>query len=83
MKVRAPSKGELTRFAQKFGVEALVDRDSKRFAALGLAAAHYGAERWLQLLLEEPFILRMPLVRLGNLLSLGPAEDTWREWTDR
>ena len=33
---RAAAPGELKRFAQKFGVLALVDRESKRFQELGL-----------------------------------------------
>ena len=36
---RAASLGELRRFAQKFGVEALLDRTGRRFADLGLRAA--------------------------------------------
>ena len=36
---RAASLGELRRFAQKFGVQALIDRDAKRFTELGLKAA--------------------------------------------
>ena len=36
---RAVSPGELNRFAQKFGVPALIDRESRRFADLGLASA--------------------------------------------
>ena len=80
LKVRAASKGELTRFAQKFGMEAILDRDSKRFQSLGLKAAHYSDKRWMEILTEEPLLLRMPLVRNKNLLSVGPAEDTWKEW---
>jgi arsenate reductase len=77
---RAASKGELGRFAQKFGGMALLDQDSKRFAELGLAAAAYSPERWLERMVEEPLLLRMPLVRNQNLLTIGPAEPTWREW---
>ncbi|MGD2120630.1 MAG: ArsC/Spx/MgsR family protein [Gemmatimonadota bacterium] len=80
LKVRAASKGELTRFVQKFGVEALVDRESKRFHSLGLGAAHYSDKRWLEILLEEPLVLKMPLVRNQNLLSVGLAEEVWTEW---
>ena len=79
-KVRRPSKGELRRFAQKFGAEALIDPTSKRFQALGLATAHHGEEHWLAIAEEEPLILRMPLVRNQNQLTLGAAEDTWKEW---
>ena len=79
-KIRAPSKGELRRFVQKFGVDELIDRDSKRFHALGLHAAHYGEDRWLDIASEEPLILRMPLVRCDNRVTLGHDEATWREW---
>src|ERR671918_806784 len=41
---RAASPGELRRFAQKFGVEALVDRGSRRFAGVRV---EFGATRLL------------------------------------
>jgi len=77
---RAASRGELTRFSQKFGVSALVDVTSKRFDDLGLRTARYGDERWLQILMDEPLILTMPLVRHGNALTIGAAETTWKSW---
>jgi arsenate reductase-like glutaredoxin family protein len=80
---RAASLGELRRFAQKFGVRALVDRESKRFRELGLATAMYGDERWLELLVDEPLLLRMPLVRHGSQLTVGLAEAEWKAWTVR
>jgi arsenate reductase-like glutaredoxin family protein len=80
---RAASIGELRRFVQKFGVQALVDRASKRFGEMGLSHAAYGDERWLQILADEPLLLRQPLVRNQNQLSIGDAEATWKEWTGR
>ena len=77
---RAASRGELTRFAQKFGVLALVDEESRRFTELGLRTARYGDERWLEILVDEPLILKMPLVRHGNALTIGAAETTWKSW---
>ena len=77
---RAASPGELRRFAQKFGAQALVDRESKRFADLGLSSASLSDERWIEKLTAEPLLLRQPLVRYQNQLSVGPAEDTWRDW---
>src|SRR3954467_390035 len=62
---RAASRGELTRYAQKFGVAALVDESSRRDEGLGLRTARYGDERWLEILMDEPLILKMPLVRHG------------------
>jgi arsenate reductase len=74
------SKGELRRFAQRFGVESLVDRESRRFGELGLGPASYGEGRWLEILSEEPLVLRTPLVRFENRVSIGLAEDTWKAW---
>ncbi len=79
---RAASLGELRRFAQKFGVQPLVDRGSKRFADLGLRTAMYSDERWLDLLVDEPLVLTQPLVRMQNRLSLGMDEKRFKEWLD-
>lgn len=78
--VRAASAGELRRFAQKFGVMALVDRASKRYQELGLGAARLSDERWLEKLSLEPLVLVMPLVRWQNRLTLGGAEGEWKQW---
>jgi arsenate reductase len=77
---RAASVGELRRFAQKFGVTALVDKDSKLFAELGLRYAQLSDDRWLTRLSEEPLLLRMPLVRSGNQLVIGVDEAVWKNW---
>ena len=79
-KVRAPSPGELRRFAQKFGVDRLLDRDAKRFVELGLQHARYSDERWLEKLSEEPLLLRQPLVRYESKVSVGLAEADWKDW---
>ena len=71
---RAASPGELRRFADKFGLQALVDRDSRRFAELGRPVAT------LDRLSLEPLLLRMPLVRHQQHLTIGAAETTWKEW---
>lgn len=77
---KAASVGELRRFAQKFGIAALIDRDSKRFAELGLRSAILSDERWLEKLSLEPLLLLMPLVRNHQQLTIGPAQETWNDW---
>jgi arsenate reductase (glutaredoxin) len=77
---RPAALGELRRFAQRFGVMALVDKESKRFAELGLGYAQFSDDRWLEKLSDEPLLLRMPLVRNANQLTIGANEDTWRSW---
>jgi len=78
---RGAALGELRRFAQKFGVEALIDRHSKRFAELGLGPARYSDERWLGILVDEPLLLRIPLTRFQHRLSIGLDEAAWKEWS--
>lgn len=80
---RAASIGELKRFAQKFGIEALLDREGRRFEELGLRAARYGEEAWLTRLADEPMLLKTPLVRNDNKLTIGAAEVTWKEWVGK
>jgi len=79
---RPAALGELRRFAQKFGVMALVDRDSKRFNELGLRYAQLSDERWLEKLSEEPLLLRIPLVRNGNQVLIGADESILRNWME-
>ncbi len=80
---RGASKGELKKFAHEFGVQALIDRGSRRFADLGLLHASLTDQRWLDRLVEEPLLLRQPLVRSENRFTVGPAESTWKEWAGR
>jgi arsenate reductase len=80
---RPAALGELRRFAQKFGVMALVDKESKRFDELGLRYAQLSDDRWLEKLTIEPLLLRIPLVRNANHLVIGADEATWKSWVGR
>jgi len=79
---RPASPGELRRFVQRFGAGALVDRDSRRFADLGLAHSRLSDERWIEKLAAEPLLLQLPLVRCQQRVTIGAAEDEWRAWVD-
>ena len=80
---RPASPGELGRFVQRFGLTALIDRDSRRYAELGLGAGRYSDDRWLEILATEPLVLRIPLVRYEQKLTIGADLDTWRTWTGK
>lgn len=77
---RAASLGELRRFAQKFGVPALIDESSRSYLDRGLRNSRMSDDRWLELLADEPLILKMPLVRQQNRLTIGLAESEWSSW---
>src|ERR1041385_1907486 len=77
---RPATPGELRRFVQKFGITALIDQNSKRYQELGLRHARLSDESWMEKLVAEPLLLRMPLVRNTGQLSIGADEITWKKW---
>ena len=77
---RGPALGELRRFSDRFGASNLVDRESRRFLDLGLQRSMYSDDWWLKRLTEEPGMLKQPLVRFGNHVTVGVDEGKWREW---
>jgi arsenate reductase-like glutaredoxin family protein len=77
---RPAALGELRRFAQKFGLIALVDKESRRFDELGLRHAQLSDDRWLEKLSLEPLLIRLPLVRNANQLTVGVDEAVWKAW---
>ena len=82
LKERPAARGELRRFAERFGAAALIDRDGARFKALGLRVAGDSPERLLERALTEPRLLRTPLVRCGGRVAVGHTPETWQEWVD-
>ncbi|MBI1808351.1 MAG: arsenate reductase [Gemmatimonadetes bacterium] len=82
LKDRPASRGELQRFAQKFGLTALIDKRSRRYQDLGLGAVRYSDERWFDTLVDEPLVLVQPLVRWQHKVTIGLVEDEWRSWLE-
>ena len=79
---RPAMPGELRRFKERFGASALVNRESPRFRDLGLRAAGDSPERLLDRVVTEPRLLRTPLVRCGNRISVGHVPAEWAAWVD-
>lgn len=79
---RPAAKGELRRFAERFGPGALIDREGARFRNLGLRVAEDSPQRLLDRALGEPRLLKTPLVRNGGKVTIGPAADDWQAWVD-
>jgi arsenate reductase-like glutaredoxin family protein len=77
---RPPTRGELRRFQERLGAAALINREHPRFRALGLHVSGDSPERTLERALTEPRLLRTPLVRSGNRLSVGHAPEAWKAW---
>jgi arsenate reductase len=77
---RPASKGELRRFAERFGAATLIDREGARFRALGLRVSGDSPQRLLERALTDPRLLRTPLVRNGVKVTVGHAPDDWQAW---
>lgn len=75
------SAGELRSVAARVGgVEALIDRDGKRYVERGLKYAAPTGPRVEQALLDDPLLLRTPVVRNGQQATVGYQPETWKEW---
>jgi arsenate reductase len=79
---RPAAKGELRRFAERFGAAALIDKEGARYKALGLRVTGDSPQRLLDRALTDPRLLRTPLVRNGGKVTVGAAFDDWQAWVD-
>ena len=82
LREKPPSRRELLRFTQKLGLEEVRDENSKKFADLGLRAAHLSDERWIETMMAEPLVLKLPLVRRENQVAVGYKPHVWKTWLD-
>jgi len=83
LKKRPPAPGELKRFAQKFGARALLDEGSKAYREADLGYLTMGDAEVLERVAADPGLLRLPLVRFGNELTIGVDEAVWKDWQAR
>ncbi len=72
--------GELRRFVERLGAEALLDTEGRRYKDLGLAYMGLGGDEIVARLLADNALLRLPLIRFGNSFTAGPAEAVWKDW---
>jgi len=72
--------GELRRFVERLGAEALLDTEGRRYKDLGLAYMRLGGDEIVARLLADNALLRLPLIRFGNSFTAGPAEAVWKDW---
>lgn len=77
------SKGELASVARAVGgMRALYDPESPRVKERGLQHSAPSDERLALLFLEDPLLLRTPIVRDGTRAAVGAAEAVWKKFAD-
>ena len=77
---RPPAPGELRRFAQRLGARALLDEDSKAYKQANMDYLSMADDEVFERVSANSRLLRLPLVRYGNEVTIGIDEDTWRSW---
>ena len=78
LKQRPMSPGEIKRFLDRFGFAALLDSEGKAYTDSGLKYLKVSDAELLGRIERDPRLLRLPLVRAANRLSIGHDEDSWK-----
>ena len=83
LREKAMSRGELASVARAVGgVRQLYAADSPRVKERGLQYAAPSDSRLPDLLVEDPLLLRTPIVRDGQRAAVGHAEDAWKSFAE-
>ena len=82
MRRHVPGRRELDLFARATGgMSALLDRESTK--VLSHPAAYMRDENAIaQEIMEDPSLLRAPIVRNGQKVTIGVHEDIWTQWLE-
>lgn len=81
MKEKGMSKGEFTSVAQlNGGIENMIHWESKDQDTLALIK-YIANEDKLEKILENPQVIKTPVVRNGKQSTLGYQPDVWRGWS--
>lgn len=77
------SVGELRNVAARVGgMEALIDRQGKRYVDKGLKYAAPTGPRIEQMLADDPLLLRTPILRSDGRATVGYAPEVWLQWIE-
>ncbi len=78
LKQKPMSPGEIRRFTDRFRLSGIVDNEGKAWLDAGLKYMKMADSELLGKIERQPALLRLPLIRCGNLLSIGQDEITWK-----
>jgi arsenate reductase-like glutaredoxin family protein len=71
------AKGELENISRKIKIEDLIDTNGKRYKELGMQFMVFDIEEEL---LKDPLLIKTPIVRNGNLSTVGYVHEIWENW---
>lgn len=79
LKQKGLSKGELEAVSRVFPLEELIDKESKIYKKQNLQYMVFDIQ---EKLLEEPLLLKMPIVRQGKRVTVGYVPKVWKQWLE-
>ena len=79
LKRKPMAQAEIKRFMDRFGLAGLLDTEGKVYTSAGLKYLRLTDTDLLKRIEQEPGLLRLPLVRASNRLSIGGDEDSWKD----
>ncbi len=71
------SRGELSVVKAAIGIDNLIDKSGKEYARSNLKYLTHDIEEEI---LKNPLLLKTPIVRSGNKVTMGYASDVWKTW---
>ena len=80
LKKKPIAAGELRRFVDKLGAAALLDPTSRGYQEQGLAYLSTDTAGIVERILRDNRLLKLPLVRHGDEVTVGRDEATWARW---
>ena len=78
LKQKPMSPGEIRRFIERFTLSGLVDSEGKAWIDAGFKYMKMLDADLLAKIEREPGLLRLPLIRCANRLSIGPDQEVWK-----
>ena len=71
------SRGELTSVKNAVGLTALINENDQDYPLIKYLA---GDEAKLEKLVEDPYLIKTPVVRNGKKATVGYQPDVWKDW---
>lgn len=73
------AKGELDNICRKIPLENLIDKEGKQYKKRNMQYMKFDIEEEL---LNDPLLLRTPIIRNGGEVTIGYQPDIWKKWIE-
>ena len=77
LKEKGISKGELENIKRIISADDLIDKEGPEYKKRNLSFMVFDIEEEL---LNDPLLLKAPIVRNGNIATVGYVPDIWKNW---